>query len=52
MMNCRENAEATRNELEELRDLTKWIDSFESSSKWNRPVSAKKSNSAKGRTKP
>ena len=51
-MNCRENAEATRNELEELRDLTKWMDSFESSTEWNMLVSAKKSHSAKGRTKP
>ena len=51
-LNCHENAEATCSELEELRDLTKWIKSFKSYSKWNRPVSAMKSNSAKGRTKP
>jgi hypothetical protein len=51
-LNCRENAEATRNELEELRDLRKWIDSFESSTEWNRLISARKRSSAKGRTKP
>jgi hypothetical protein len=51
-LNCRENAEAARNKLEELRDLTKWIDSFESSTEWNRLISARKSNSARGRTKP
>ena len=51
-LNCRENAEAARNELEELRDLTKWIDSFESSTERNRLISARKSNSARERTKP
>jgi hypothetical protein len=51
-LNCHENAEAARNELKELGDLAKWIDSFESSTEWNRLISARKSNSARERTKP